>query len=77
MKKLTSRKFLSALAGMLIGVAEILGGEITSGSAVVVASILGYLVVEGIIDLKAIKKVIDVVDEVDELLDEESEAKND
>lgn len=66
--KLMSRKFLSALAGALIGLATILNGDATQGASIVIASIVAYCMAEGYIDAKAVGTVIEVADRVDDLL---------
>ena len=53
--KLTSRKFWAAVVGVIMGVATVFGldeGVISTvaGSVMTVASILGYILTEGIID---------------------------
>ena len=53
--KLTSRKFLMAVAGVVSGIMLIIGGNATEGASAVVASVLGYLIAEGYIDGKALK----------------------
>ncbi len=58
-EKLTSRKFLVAVAGVISGIVLILNGNSTEGMGAVVASVLGYLVAEGYIDAKALKSQID------------------
>ena len=53
--KLTSRKFWAAVVGVIMGVATVFGlddGVISTvaGSVMTIASILGYILTEGIID---------------------------
>ena len=55
LKKLSSRKFLVAVAGIVSGIVLISSGSSTEGVATVIASVIGYLVAEGYIDAKAVK----------------------
>ncbi len=55
-QKLTSRKFLIAVAGVVSGIVLIANGSVTEGTTAITASILGYLATEGIIDFAAVKK---------------------
>ena len=55
-QKLSSRKFIASLAGIVTGVAVILSGNVTEGIAAVITSVLGYLIAEGYIDAKAVKQ---------------------
>lgn len=53
--KLTSRKFWAAVVGVIMGVATVFGldeGVISTvaGSVMTIASILGYILTEGLID---------------------------
>ena len=71
MKKLTSRKFLSCVAGVVIGVCMMFGldesvvntivGAVTSLSSVVI-----YIYTEGKIDAAAVNKIKDTVDKVED-----------
>ena len=72
-KKITSRKFFAALAGLVAGLAMVFGLDesiITqvSGAVVSVASVIAYIVTEGKIDAAAVgdaaQKVQDAVDAV-------------
>ena len=64
LQKLTSRKFLIAIAGLISGVMLIVNGNVDEGVTSVVASVIAYLVAEGIIDAAAVKK------QTEETLDE-------
>ena len=73
LKKLTSRKFLAALAGLITGLAMVFGLEesvmtTVSGAVVAVASLITYIVTEGRIDAEAVgdaaEKVQDAIDAV-------------
>ena len=52
--KFTSRKFLTALSGVVTGIFLILMGDTTEGATTVVSSVVAYLVAEGIIDSKRV-----------------------
>ena len=68
--KLTSRKFLMAVAGVVSGIVLIVNGSSTEGVSAVIASVLGYLVAEGYVDAKAVKAATDEVNEaVDKVMD--------
>lgn len=66
--KLTSRKFIACIAGVVTGIALIVSGSTVEGTASVIASVVGYIVAEGYVDGKAVKNTIeisqDVLDEV-------------
>ena len=55
--KLTSRKFLIAVSGVISGIVLVASGNATEGMGAIVASVLGYLIAEGYIDGKAVKAV--------------------
>ena len=70
--KLTSRKFLVAVAGIASGIVLLANGSTTEGVATVIASVIAYLAAEGYIDAAAVKQTTDKIEEaVDEV--EESE----
>ena len=56
-KKLTSRKFLVSVAGIVSGIALIVSGNTEEGVTAIVTSVLGYLVAEGLIDIAAVKSI--------------------
>ncbi len=60
--KLTSRKFLMAVAGVVSGIVLILNGNAREGVSAVIASVLGYLIAEGYIDAKALKAATEVAE---------------
>ncbi|MBQ6892635.1 MAG: hypothetical protein IJN48_00370 [Clostridia bacterium] len=62
-KKLSSRKFLVSVAGIVSGIALIASGNETEGVAAIIASVIGYLVAEGYIDAKAVKVTANAVEE--------------
>ena len=53
-QKLTSRKLWVAIAGVIAGIVLIVVGNTVEGTTTLVASILGYLAAEGLIDAKAV-----------------------
>ena len=56
--KLTSRKFLVALAGLISGVVLIVNGSTTEGVTSIVASVVAYLAAEGVIDMAAVRNTV-------------------
>ena len=64
MKKFTSRKFLTAVAGLITGIGLIIAGDVTEGAVMVITSITTYLVAEGIIDARSVGMVTDTVTEI-------------
>jgi len=69
-EKLTSRKLWVAIIGIVTGIGLIVTGDTPEGATTLIASILGYLLAEGIIDAKAVDSVLDIVDEVGNRLEE-------
>ena len=61
--KLTSRKLWVAIAGIISGIVLIVNGNTVEGTSTLVASIVGYLLAEGLIDAKAVTTVIDSAEE--------------
>ncbi len=60
--KLTSRKFLVAVAGIVSGIALVSGGATEEGVTAIVTSIVAYLAAEGLIDLVAVKKTAEEIE---------------
>ena len=59
LKKLTSRKFLAALAGVATGLAMVFGVDETTistvaGAVTTVASVVSYIMSEGVVDAAAV-----------------------
>lgn len=73
LRKLTSRKFIVAAAGIVSGVALVISGSEVEGVAAIIASVLGYLVAEGYIDAKAVKATADAVSDSVDAAEEEDE----
>lgn len=69
MRKLTSRKFIAALAGIVTGVGVIASGNTTEGIVAVIASVIAYLVAEGYIDAKAVDIADSVIEETKDKLE--------
>lgn len=63
-QKVSSRKFLMAISGIVTGVVLIANGVITEGVAAIMSSILGYMVMEGYIDAKAVQAAVTAAQEV-------------
>ena len=76
-KKLTSRKLWVAIAGIVTGLALVLGvdgGDITNiaGAVTAVASVITYIVTEGRIDAESVKNAIEATENaVDTIVGEE------
>lgn len=74
LKKLTSRKFLAAVAGIVVGIATIFGvdaGVITTiaGSVMTIGSVVAYIVAEGRIDAAGVSKVAESVETIVEAVE--------
>lgn len=63
--KLTSRKFMVAVAGIIGGTLLIAAGNITEGATMIATSVVAYLAAEGLIDMAAVKNTVDEMDESD------------
>ena len=57
--KLTSRKFLVAVAGIVSGIVLIANGNTNEGVTTIVASVVAYLAAEGIVDFAGVKSKAD------------------
>lgn len=73
-KKLTSRKFLTCVAGVVLGVCMVFGldqGTVSTiaGAIMSVASIVSYIIAEGKVDEAAVPGVKDAVDKVTDAID--------
>lgn len=68
-QKLTSRKFLAAIAGIVTGAGVIASGNTTEGVIAVIASVVAYLVAEGYIDAKAVDIANSVIEETKDKLE--------
>lgn len=56
LKKVSSRKFLVAVSGVVSGIVLIAGGNTTEGVTAIVTSVVAYLAAEGLVDMAAVKK---------------------
>ena len=77
-KKITSRKFLTCIAGVVLGVCMVFGLDentvsTIAGAITAIASVVSYIIAEGKIDAEAVKdtadKVTDAVDEIKKIED--------
>ena len=73
LNKFTSRKFCSALIGIITGISLIAAGNQTEGTALIISSVVSYILAEGFIDAKAINNVKDVIDKIEDNLSENEE----
>lgn len=78
LNKLTSRKFLACLSGIVLGIAIIFGvdGDTVTTVAGAVTSLIStvtYIIAEGNIDANRIKNTIEVVQEAVETIEKEGE----
>ncbi len=72
--KLSSRKFLTCVAGVVMGACMVFGldqGTIDSiaGAIVAASSIIMYIYAEGKIDAAAVDKIKDVTDDIKDVVD--------
>lgn len=71
--KLTSRKFLLAITGVISGIVLVAVGYVEEGTTTIVSAILAYLAAEGIVDAVAVKTATDKMQDVlDDVEDEET-----
>lgn len=69
--KLKSRKFLSCIAGVVIGICMIFGLDTNAvntiaGAITTVGSIISYIIIEGKIDANAVDKIKEAVDKIED-----------
>ena len=74
LKKITSRKFLSCVAGVVLGVCMIFGLDenvvnVIAGSITSLSSVIIYIYTEGKIDAAAVQKVQDTAEKVTDAID--------
>ena len=62
LKKVSSRKFLVAVSGVVSGIVLIAGGNTTDGVTAIVTSVVAYLAAEGLVDMAAVKKQSEITD---------------
>ena len=81
-QKITSRKFLAAIAGFVTGLAMVFGLDesiVTSvaGAVVSVASVITYIVTEGKVDAAAVGQAAQAVQNAVDAVEDDSEATSD
>ena len=74
--KLTSRKLWAAVAGLVSGLAMVFGLDegivgTVSGAVVAVGSVIIYIITEGRIDAEGVKKAVESVQEVVDVIRED------
>lgn len=74
-QKVTSRKFLTCVAGIIMGLCVAFGideGAVSTiaGAVTAVVSIVSYIAVEGKIDAEAVKDAADKVEDAVDVMDE-------
>ena len=74
LNKIKSRKFLTCVAGVIMGICMVFGldeGAVNTiaGAVTAVSSIVVYIYSEGKIDATAVEKIKDTADEVKEAID--------
>ena len=57
--KLTSRKFITAITGLITGILLIIGGDVTEGVTAVISSVIAYCIAEGYVDGKKIQEELE------------------
>ncbi len=77
-RKISSRKFLAALAGLVMGLAMVFGldeGVVTtvSGAVTAVASVVAYIVSEGRVDAAAVGEAAEKVQDAVEIVTDDEE----
>ena len=77
-RKITSRKFILALAGIFTGIAMALGVDSTeittvAGGVTALASAVAYIIVEGKVDAEAVKNAVESAQEAVETVNKEGE----
>lgn len=73
-EKLQSRKFLTCVAGVVMGICMVFGVDegtvdTIAGAVVAASSIVMYIYAEGKIDAEAVDKIKDTVDDVKDAMD--------
>ena len=74
-QKLSSRKFWMSLAGLVCGIAGMIGVNdniigIISFGIVSVGSIIGYIISEGMVDANSVKSLLEVIGQIVDRIDE-------
>lgn len=60
LKKVSSRKFIVAVSGVVSGIVLVANGSTTEGVTAIVTSVVAYLAAEGLVDMAAVKKQSEV-----------------
>ena len=73
-QKITSRKFLTCVAGIVMGLCTIFGVDQSSvstvaGAVIAVGSIITYIVTEGKVDAAAVKSATDKITEATDAIE--------
>lgn len=71
--RFTSRKFLLALLGVILGIIAIIKGETVAGCSLIGSTILAYLAAEGYIDAQSAKAVTTSSAELAEIISKVTE----
>ena len=74
LKKLKSRKFLTCVAGVIMGICMVFGVDegavnVIAGAVMAVASVVTYIYTEGKVDAAAVDKIKDTADQVKDVID--------
>lgn len=74
LKKLTSRKFLTCIAGVVLGICMVFGLDegtvnVIAGAVTSIVSVGMYIYAEGKIDAAAVDKIKDTVDKVENVVE--------
>ena len=74
LNKLKSRKFLTCVAGVVMGICMVFGldeGDVSTiaGAVTAVVSVVSYIYTEGKIDANAIGQIKDVADDIKDAID--------
>ncbi len=56
LRKVSSRKFIVAVSGVVSGIVLVVNGSTTEGVTAIVTSVVAYLAAEGLVDMAAVKK---------------------
>lgn len=74
-RKLSSRKFLAAVAGVVMGLAMVFGLDentisTVAGAVVSVASVVAYIIAEGKVDAESVKNAVENVQDAVEAVED-------
>lgn len=65
-QKLTSRKFITALTGIITGILLIITGNVQEGASTLAASVAAYCFAEGIVDKSKVNTMLQKMNSTDE-----------